>query len=249
MDVLTTLNAIRDAKNNFYSIHAINYALDNFDPAVEVDHLRAGLASCKYSKNSQLMALAAIPEEGQSERLLLNMNLQELTDTEMSFLTSLFPTILRLCAKDYEMEFPGDLKKETVLKFAKLNDPIFYTQMLESFGLNNFTANELMELGLTSCTHDMMSKIFTSIFTDVSVIKNSLKGIGITDKDVANYKHFIGKIAKIVQYGEDADKIVEPDETLLRQLSSEKNSENSEFINLNGGGGGGGAARGIVQNT
>jgi len=41
------------------------------------------LKSASIQKNSQLITLATIPKEGESEKLLFNMNLQELTDDEM----------------------------------------------------------------------------------------------------------------------------------------------------------------------
>ena len=234
MNMLTIVNEINNASNKYKSIVALQYALNNFNPrGVIVAGITNFLVKCEYSKNSQLIAVATIPEDGGAKRLFCNMDFHALTKTEVSFLKKVLDVILKNCK--YDPEISNSLSRKSIIKVLQFDNSMLFKQIIKNYGLDGFSIDELLTIGLEPAAKDVLDEITVSIFAnpDFPAYVNtymiqrveSLPGEEtedvLTTERVIKFKRFIGIIAKKLKYGEDADNVVEADENILKKVSAE----------------------------
>ncbi len=163
MDMITVIDRIKQAKNRYESISVIHYALTHWEPSVSKAIIESHLVDCKYSTNAQFIALALIPDEGEPEMLLRNMNLNKITDTELIFLSYGMRNILRLCNPVASIVMPDNLNLKIIQIFTTF-DKFDKIELIKKCNLDRSTISGLIGLALLPDTEICLGTILDKVF-------------------------------------------------------------------------------------
>jgi hypothetical protein len=213
------IDIIKEAKTRYNSIPSIHYALENFTLILSKDIIQEHLVVCEYSKNAQFIALALMPEEGDSKNLFKNIDLFELNIHEVEFLNVSLDCIKNLCEKDLnDLYIPNNIKFATLLYLATYLDssPNLIAKMI-ALSEQDMTVSEMIQLAIAPAGHRIFNNLVTKIFLNKdfsSYAENCLKqdeneklreedGVDVNNsREYINFKCFIGNITSRLKASE-----------------------------------------------
>ena len=195
-------------------IDFINVSLDKHSPIGRLQEIlkrhdvfhfitKNNLERCEYSKNSQFIALLALPEEGDPEKLFQNINLDRITEDEIAFLTEILEWLWekhKIILSDIPEKLPFEIVSAFIKKGVNRFCNLTAVELVQRCDLNTLTLNELCIFGLGKRTENLLGKIASKIFThpDLADLLNKQKErkeLGTEDEEgYEDYVRFVQKV-------------------------------------------------------